>query len=147
MKWRKSDGLSHRLYAHPRSPPQSAGPASCPMSSMHRLGRRANVPRAFVRRLIGRDGLACIVTPHGKTVVYPFSMISPPKTAEKGAPRLSAMGGRAGFDPSCPLGSRSENRRPVRGVKNSPNFCPPHTCVALLGHFPRYLPDMETGKS
>ena len=36
---------------------------------------------------------------HVKIVMYPFSMISPPKIAGKGTPRLSAMGGRAGCNP------------------------------------------------
>ena len=62
---------------------------------------------------------------HVKTVMYPFSMISPPKIAEKGAPRLSAMGGRAGFDPSSPLGSRSKKPFVRCAASKFPNFDPP----------------------
>ena len=44
---------------------KSADPVNCSMSSMCCLGLRANVPVAFVRRLIGRDNLVCIAIPHG----------------------------------------------------------------------------------
>ena len=50
---------------HPGSSSQSAHPVNCSMSSMCCLERRADVPGAFVRRLIGRDNLVCIATPHG----------------------------------------------------------------------------------
>ena len=76
----------------------------------------------------GRQSFLCVpvhAPQHVKTVMYPFLMISPPKIAEKGTPRLPAMGGRAGYDPSSPLGPRFENRWPVRDFKKFPHFCPP----------------------
>ena len=50
---------------------------------------------------------------HAKIVMYPFSMISPPKIAGKGSPRLSAMGGRAGCNPDSPLRLTTKCRLPA----------------------------------
>ena len=50
---------------------------------------------------------------HAKIVMYPFSMISPPKLAGKGSPRLSAMGGRAGCNPDSPLRLTTKCRLPA----------------------------------
>ena len=59
---------------------------------------------------------------HVKIVMYPFSMISPPKIAGKGTPRLSAMGGRAGCNPDSPLRLTTKCRLPPRDFKNIPHF-------------------------
>ena len=63
---------------------------------------------------------------HVKIVMYPFSMISPPKIAGKGTPRLSAMGGRAGCNPDSPLRLTTKCRLPPRDFKNIPHFDPPN---------------------
>ena len=68
---------------------------------------------------------------HVKIVMYPFSMISPPKIAGKGTPRLSAMGGRAGCNPDSPLRLTTKCRLPPRDFKNIPHFDPPQApCLA-----------------
>ena len=59
---------------------------------------------------------------HVKIVMYPFSMISPPKIAGKGTPRLSAMGGRAGCNPDSPLRLTTKCRLPPRDFKKIPHF-------------------------
>ena len=61
---------------------------------------------------------------HDEIVMYPFSMISPPKLAGKGTPRLLAMGGRAGFDPSNPLDSRCKKPLVQARLQNSPILTP-----------------------
>ena len=61
---------------------------------------------------------------HDKIVMYPFSMISPPKLSGKGTPRLLAMGGRAGFDPSNPLDSRCKKPLVRARLQNSPILTP-----------------------
>ena len=99
------------------------------MSSTCCFCRILDIPAALVRHLFERHVLGAHASQHVKTVMYPFSMISPPKIAETGTPRLSAMGGRAGFDPSSPLGPRLESRWPVRDFKKFPHFCPPPVAV------------------
>ena len=54
---------------------------------------------------------------HAKIVMYPISMISPPKIAGKGSPRLSAMGGRAGCNPDSPLRFMTKCRYRPRDFK------------------------------
>ena len=63
--------------------------------------------------------------PHGQHLRFSFSMISPSKFAEERAPRLSAMGGRAGCNPDNPLKLPTKSRLLAARGSKMPNFAPP----------------------
>ena len=65
------------------------------------------------------------VTPHGQHLRFSFSMISPSNFVEERAPRLSAMGGRAGCNPDNPLELTTKCRLlAARGSKNAQFLAP-----------------------
>ena len=71
---------------------------------------------------------------HGQHPRFSFSMISPSNFVEERAPRLSAMGGRAGCNPDNPLELTTKCRLlAARGSKNAQFLAPPlHCCDQLI---------------
>ena len=87
--------------------------SDCSMSSTCCFCRILDTPADLMHHLLKRHVLGAHASQHVKTVMYPFSMISPPKIAETGIPRLSAMGGRAGCNPDSPLRLTTKCRLPA----------------------------------
>ena len=66
---------------------------------------------------------------HGQPPRFSFSMISPSNFVEERAPRLSAMGGRAGCNPDNPLELTTKCRLlAARGSKNAQFLAPQAAC-------------------
>ena len=107
-----------RARDYPRGPHVSIGRAPSPPSS------------TFAAR-----GAAL----HGQHPRFSFSMISPSNFVEERAPRLSAMGGRAGCNPDNPLELTTKCRLlAARGSKNAQFLAPRATsrhthCVRITG--------------
>ena len=109
-----------------RSRRREAGRArDYPRGSRVSTGRAPSSPSStFIVRYAG---------PHGQHLRFSFSMISPSNFAEERAPRLSAMGGRAGCNPDNPLKLPTKSRLLAARGSKMPNFGPPS---AVTGHYP-----------
>ena len=126
-RWTKPLSLCNSSRSSPISRCRGPGSRTAPVVDVqsthcrqpHRL--TCDVPPASSSRVPG----AVRSTVKFENPVYLFSMTSPPNFAEERAPRLSAMGGRAGCNPDNPLKLPTKYRLLAAWSQKCPIFGPP----------------------